>query len=176
METIAVYWEPQIRIYGVTTVTGLSLYMVVFPADRMAHWGAVIASLGQIGVTFHLVNLQPLAIGEMRFSLIFATDGREREVRRLFEEGAAESGHGAWRQTSPVEMVYLHGPHFQDRYGIAEAAIAPVLAAAIPLLASGCSGTSIHLAVPENCAARVVDCLKGTFVIENRPAVGRHNG
>jgi aspartokinase len=176
METIAVYWEPQIRIYGVTTVTGLSLYTVVFPADRMAHWGAMIASLGQAGVTFHLVNLQPLATGEMRFSLIFAADGREREVHRLFEAGTAESGHGAWRQTSPVEMVYLHGPHFQDRYGIAEAAIAPVLAASIPLLASGCSGTSIHLVVPEHCAGKVVDCLGGTFVIENRSSSGTSNG
>ena len=34
METIAVYWEPQIRIYGVTTVVGLSLYTVLFPAEQ----------------------------------------------------------------------------------------------------------------------------------------------
>ena len=176
METIAVYWEPQIRIYGVSTVTGLSLYTVVFPAERMAHWGTVIASLGQAGVTFQLVNLQPLAAGEMQLSLLFTPDGREREIRRQFEAGTAESGHGTWRQTSPVELVYLHGPHFQDRYGIAEAAIAPVPAATIPLLASGCSGTSIHLVVPEHCAGKVVDCLGGTFVIEKRPAAGQNDG
>jgi aspartokinase len=73
-------------------------------------------------------------------------------------------------------MVYLHGPHFQDRYGIAEAALAPVLAASIPLLASGCSGTSIHLVVPADCAARTVDCLGQTFVIDHRPAAGPSNG
>lgn len=176
METIAVYWEPQIRIYGVTTVTGLTLYTVVFPAAAMARWGALVTSLGQAGVAFQLVNLQPLAAGEMQLSLLFAPDGREREVRRLFEAGTAGGGHGSWRQQAPVEMVYLHGPHFQDRFGIAEAAIAPVLAASIPLLASGCSGTSIHLVVPENCAARVVDCLGETFVIEKRPAAGRMDG
>ncbi|MBB5347533.1 hypothetical protein JWG42_15955 [Desulfoprunum benzoelyticum] len=176
METIAVYWEPQIRIYGVSTVTGLSLFTVEFPGQRLAHWGEMIASLGQAGVTFQLVTLQPLSAGTMRLSLLLASDDdRDQRIRRLLESGTG-AGPGSWRQLAPVEMVYLHGPHFQDRYGIAEAAIAPVLAAAIPLLASGCSGTSIHLVVPADCAARTVDCLRHTFVIDSRPPAGPSNG
>jgi len=172
METIAVYWEPQIRIYGVTTVTNLSLYTTVFPAGELASRGELIASMGQAGVTFELVTLQPLAAGEMRLSLVLAADAaRDRLVPRLLEAGPRP-----WRRLAPVEMVYLHGPHFQDRYGIAEAAIAPVLTASIPLLASGCSGTSIHLVVPADCSARVVDCLRRTFVIDGRPEAGPHNG
>lgn len=176
METIAVYWEPQIRIYGVTTVVGLSLYTVLFPAGELASRGELIASLGQAGVTFELVTLQPLPANEMRLALVLAPDDdRDRLVSRLLESGTG-AGPGSWRRQAPVEMVYLHGPHFQDRYGIAEAAIAPVLAASIPLLASGCSGTSIHLVVPADCAARTVDCLGQTFVIDSRPAAGRNNG
>ena len=51
---------------------------------------------------------------------------------------------------APVELIYLHGPHFQDRYGIAEAALSPLQKADIPILAAGCSGTSVYIVVPEN--------------------------
>ena len=66
---------------------------------------------------------------------------------------------------APVALIYLHGPHFQDRYGIAEAALSPLQKADIPVLATGCSGTSVYIVVHENRADEAATCLAETFVI-----------
>jgi aspartokinase len=166
METIAVYWEPKIRVYGVNTHAGLSLYSLVFSAGQLAHWGELIASLEGIGTGFRLVNQQVTATGEILLELLLQQDDRQQQVNRIVSEGCENGRAGIWRLQSPVELVYMHGPHFQDRYGIAEAAIAPLMTAQIPLLAAGCTGTSIYLVVPDGCAEKTVVCLRTTFVLD----------
>ena len=166
METIAVYWEPKIRVYGVSTFAGLSLYTLIFSAGQLAHWGGLIASLAEAGTGFRLVNQQVQATGEIVLQLLLQPDERHREIGRIIAGGCENGRAGIWRLQSPVELVYMHGPHFQDRYGIAEAAIAPVTEAEIPLLAAGCTGTSIYLVVPDGCAEKAVVCLGATFVLD----------
>ncbi len=163
METIAVYWEPKIRVYGLSKQTGLSLYTVIFPVDRLAYWGGQIAFLEQTGQGFELVNLQSLTASTRRLCLLLEED--EQEVGRLLEKGIEGEGATSLQRRAPVELIYLHGPHFQDRYGIAEAALAPLHNADIPILASGCSGTSVYLVVPENRAGMAAACLAETFAI-----------
>ncbi len=165
METIAVYWEPKIRVYGLSAQIGLSLYTVIFPAGRLAYWGGRIALLAGIGIEFQLVNLQALTSSTMRLCLLLAQDGSDREIRRLLERGLEGEDATTLQAVAPVELIYLHGPHFQDRYGIAEAAIAPVQDANIPILAAGCSGTSVYLVVPENRAGMAAACLAETFAV-----------
>ena len=165
METIAVYWEPKIRVYGLSTQTGLSLYTVIFPVGRTAYWGKRIAMLEEIGIEFQLVNLQTQSAGIMQLCLLLARDDSAREGRRLLEKGLENEDATALQEAAPVELIYLHGPHFQDRYGIAEAAIAPLHKADIPILAAGCSGTSVYLVVPENGAGMAAACLAETFAI-----------
>lgn len=166
METIAVYWEPKIRVYGVSTFTGLALHTLVFSAGQLAHWGELIASLEETGTGFRLVNQQVLATGEILLELLLQSDDRERQISRIIGEGCENGRAGTWRLQSPVELVYMHGPHFQDRYGIAEAAITPVMTAGIPILATGCTGTSIYLVVPDGSAEKAVVCLGTTFVLD----------
>lgn len=166
METIAVYWEPKIRVYGVSTHAGLSLYTLVFSAGQLARWGRLVASLEETGRGFRLVNQQLLATGEILLELLLQPEDRQQQVDRIIALGCENGRAGSWRLQSPVEMVYMHGPHFQDRYGIAEAAIAPLMKAEIPILAAGCTGTSIYLVVPDGCAEKAVVCLGTTFVLD----------
>ncbi|KAB2889304.1 MAG: hypothetical protein F9K32_13185 [Desulfobulbaceae bacterium] len=174
METIAVYWEPKIRVYGVSTFAGLSLYTLIFPAGQLAHWGGLIASLAEAGTGFRLVNQQVQATGEIILQLLLQPDERHREIGRIIAGGCENGRAGICRLQSPVDLVYMHGPHFQDRYGIAEAAITPLTKAEIPLLAAGCTGTSIYLVVPEGCAGKAVACLGATFVLDG--GGGRRSG
>lgn len=162
METIAVYWEPKIRVYGVSTCDGLALYTVVSPAAGKGGGSGWIAALESVGVSFQLVAQQVLAGGEMLLQMVLQAEGREKEIGGIIERGCGSAG--SWRLRSPVALVYLHGPHFQDRYGIAEAAVGPLLQADIPLLAAGCTGTSIYLVVPDGHAAQAVAALGTTFV------------
>ncbi len=164
METIAVYWEPKIRIYGLRTHIGLSLYTVIFPVERLAYWGGRSALLEEAVQGFELVNLQTFSARSMRLCLLLAQDGRGR-VHRMLEQASENEDATSWQTVAPVELIYLHGPHFQDRYGIAEAAIAPLHDSDIPILAAGCSGTSVYLVVPENMAGMATSCLSGTFLL-----------
>lgn len=167
METIAVYWEPKIRVYGVSTCDGLALYTVVVPAAGKNRGSGWVAELEAVGVSFQLVSQQVLAGGEMLLQVVLQAQGREEEIGGVIDRGCGSAG--SWRRQSPVVMIYLHGPHFQDRYGIAEAAVGPLMQADIPLLAAGCTGTSIYLVVPDGHAEQAVAALGTTFVIGEGP-------
>jgi aspartokinase len=165
METIAVYWEPKIRVYGLMTETGLSLYTLTFPVERLARWGGLLKSLGQKGTEFLLVNLQQASAGSMQLCLVPMAGVGAAEVAELLAKGLENEIVGHLQVTEPVELIYLHGPHFQDRYGIAEAALRPLYNAGIPILTTGCAGTSVSIVVSENRAREVAACLAETFVL-----------
>lgn len=165
METIAVYWEEKIRVYGLNRQTGLTMHTLVFPADRLAFWSGRLAELERHGCEFQLVNLQTVAAGTLQICLVHLRDRSEAAVLRLLKDGLQGQNATSAQTTSPVELLYLHGPHFQDRYGIAEAAIAPLCKADIPILATACSGASIFIVVPENRSQHAADCLAETFAL-----------
>jgi aspartokinase len=163
METIAVYWEPKIRVYGLTTQLGLSLYTLVFPTSRLAYWAGVVESLEAKGRAFELVNLQGVSASTMQLSLLPIAGASD--FRSLLEAGLENEEATSFSVADPVELIYLHGPHFQDRFGIAEAALAPLHRAGIPILAVGCAGTSVYLVIPENTANTAKTHLAETFVL-----------
>ncbi len=164
METIAVYWEPKIRVYGLTTRSGLSLYTLIFPIARLAYWGGVVGSLEIKGSEFELINLQTASATTMQLCLLPAQDEQAADVRMILETGAEHEEATCFKVVTPVELIYLHGPHFQDRYGIADAALRPLHTARIPILSAGCAGTSVYLVVSENRAEEAAACLSETFV------------
>lgn len=163
METIAVYWEPKIRIYGLEKQTRLSLFTIVFSRDKIAHWGRQIADLERTGQFFEMISLQPHASSSMQLCLLLTEN--DQNIQRMLEKGIADDATTSLQIVAPVELIYLHGPHFQDRYGITEAAIAPLSRANIAILVAGCSGTSVFLVVHENMAEVAAACLAETFVI-----------
>jgi aspartokinase len=165
METIAVYWEPKIRVYGLTTETGLTLYTLIFPVARLSYWGAVVGSLGEKGSEFLLVNLQQASPATMLLCLVPAAGAGAADIGRLLDKGLDNDEITSLRVVTPVELIYLHGPHFQDRYGIAEAALRPLYQADIPILSAGCAGTSVYLVVAKNRAHEAAACLAETFVL-----------
>jgi aspartokinase len=52
--------------------------------------------------------------------------------------------------SSPVELISFQGPHFADRYGIADSAIKALDNQGIPILIAACSGAAVYLVLPEN--------------------------
>jgi aspartokinase len=165
METIAVYWEPKIRVYGLTTRSGLCLYTLVFPIDRLAYWGDVLTSLEEKGREFELVNLQTASPTTMQLCLVPAQGEQTTDFCMTLETGMAKETATSCQVTASVEVIYLHGPHFQDRYGIAEAALTPLCRAEIPVLSAGCAGTSVYIVVSQSRAKAAVACLSETFVL-----------
>jgi aspartokinase len=80
------------------------------------------------------------------------------------QEETALSGEGTVR-VLPVEVVYFYGPHFGDRYGIAEAALKVLTESGIRATASACSGSCVYLVLPEGQSEEAVRALSRTFEI-----------
>jgi aspartokinase len=165
METIAVYWEPKIRIYGLTTEGGVSLYSLLFPAARLPFWSGVIRNLEDKGREFLLVNLQASPPASMQLSLILRPGIETYPIRDVLLQKVEEEKDTSFEVIAGIELLYLHGPHFQDRYGIIEAVLTPLQKAGIPLLCAGCAGTSVYCAVSEHSGKDAAKCLAETFVL-----------
>lgn len=162
METIAVYWEAPIRIYGLTEKRSLTLLRLEFPATRLEYWAEVVSEIEAHG-DFELLFLQSTDAVCRLFLLPSGKDTADLESelrRRLAVEGGA-----AMSRVAPVAVLYLFGPHFQDRFGIAEAALSPLRQENISVHAMGCAGTSIYLVVDDTSVEKARAALSKTFVL-----------
>lgn len=157
METIAIYWEPIIKTYGIEERTGLSLVMIPLGTegsdpDALSYLEAA-EKYDNVVISF----APPSSDGGVRLHLIFdgvpppRTDGLEYPPGMQVE--------------APVELVYFHGPHYGDRYGIADAAIGALADAKVPLRAMACSGASVYIVVPEGFARLAGKALSHAFVV-----------
>ena len=158
METIAVYWEKRIKTYGFNLMDGLVLMNLEIEAGRLEDWGHRIADWGGLGVKVRLVLAQASDDGGANVSLVLDRGDDER----LEKEFSDDEGFEVVRA---VEMIQFQGPHFGDRYGIAEAAFDCLAAAGLPVLAAGCAGASIHIILPEGRGAEAVARLSETFEV-----------
>jgi len=164
METIAVYWESKIRIYGITIKPGLALLNLDYPLGCGAFWSDQLNGLQSIAGRFYMVTAQQTGMETLQLSLL--VDQSVADDSRLFLERAVEmEGQSSLIVQQKVELIYLHGPHFQDRYGIADAAFTLLQKYGFSLLASGCTGTSVHIVVPAPTAQDVAQCLGETFIV-----------
>ena len=170
METIAVYWESKIRIYGITIQPELTLLKLSYPLARGAFWSDQLNGLQNLGDRFYMVTAQLTGVDTLQLSLL--VNKNVSDASRLFlEKAVGVEEQSSLTANENVELIYLHGPHFQDRYGIADAAFTLLQKNGFSLLASGCTGTSVHLVVPAPMAQEAAQCLGETFVVPPSDAV-----
>lgn len=72
-----------------------------------------------------------------------------------------------WVNLSPVELLYFHGPHFQDRFGVADAMFGELQKHQVKILAAGCTGTSIYLVLKDKMAKPTAKILTNIFQVPN---------
>lgn len=163
METIAVYWEERIKVYSITVKKGLCLATLDFPYHAFENISSCVRNLEQ------QIN---------RFELVTYQGGEEQgEFFLLLEESHIESleSHLQTEQilhpptqlrfSAPVDLLYLHGPHFQDRYGILDTAVRAFTTNNITIICSGCAGTSMYLILPAGIGDVGHKILTDTFII-----------
>ena len=133
MEISAVYWESKIKTYGFQSVYNLSLLELTLCLEENVGFGTDISELDNFGIDFDLVLVQYLSDRMFRFCLIFSSKWEGRVLEHIYEQIRVDNEESV-RVTSPVELIYFHGPHFGDRYGIADSALKAVLDGEIPVL------------------------------------------
>ena len=164
METIAVYWEENIRTYGIQVEKNLILARTDILPGQLAELGQQITELGQGETHFRLILAHPYEPEVLSITMVFRDIFRER----LLEFGARQAVKNLSRSfiiDFPVEMLYFHGPHFGDRYGIADMAGHALRKNDIRYIAMGCSAASVHLIFPENLADKARKALASVFQI-----------
>ncbi len=163
METAATYWEPVIKIYGSHIKTDLVMTTLRFPLERLAFLGEQLQEIENGLGRFEMAVMQWVDDHTLQFILLYESD-RDRSYRRLLSD-IAENFSITLEISEPVELLYFHGPHFQDRFGVASSALTTLKKHHLKILAAGCSGTSIYLVTDEQKAQSVAEVLKKVFTV-----------
>lgn len=164
METIAVYWEPIIRVYGFDVIPDTSLLQIDLPAEEADYWGQRIESLQKTDTSFIMAVLQMVDMGTVRINLLLKKDFALPALT-LLKEAANDSLKASVRTDHSVDVLFFHGPHFQDRYGIADAAFKVLDKYNISLLVAGCTGTSVYLVTKAGDGLKAKRLLAEAFVV-----------
>lgn len=173
METVAVYCEPKLRTYGFKKVTDLSLLSWATGSSQTAACGLMFQKLGETGLRFRLVAAQ--GSGNRGITIHLLLDrGMEAAVQGRLQGiwGRAPESEQDIRCLSPVEMLFFHGPHYGDRYGIADLVLCVLARESVPIVLSACSASSIYLVFPDKEAQHVVAVL--SEAIEIPKEIGTH--
>ncbi len=167
METIAVYWEDRIKTYGFSEVTGLALVQWSASPEALSGLGSGIRDMGESDMGMLLVLGQGLASRPTEFGLLVKQRCEDQTIRRLrniLGEGASENVSSR----SPAGLIHFYGPHFGDRYGIADAALRALTDCGVPILAISCSASSIYLALSEAWMGKAREALSKAFLRPER--------
>jgi aspartokinase len=156
---IASYQEKVVRIYDIVQQSGLDLWSLVVDQIGLAKLGAALMALGQweIRMPFVIALLSP----ENRLVFNFCFPGeQDSQIRETF---SSHLGDTELARHSQVAALYIHGPHFGDRYGIANTLVRALERGGVSLLAIGCTVSSISVIIREEDLTAAVQALEATF-------------
>ena len=163
METVAMYWEPQIKTYGFQVVTNLALYKYSIPADLPAEWRRAIQRVEDGPDRFLLLFAQLSASSKLDLRLLCEPEQGVSLARRIAAEIPEEDDRP--QVTVPVELIFFQGPHFGDRFGIADFTYKALQEKSDVLLAAVFTCASIYLILPEGAADDTRTRLAAAFRI-----------
>ncbi len=164
METVAVYWEPKIKTYGFKDILDLSLLALEFQSGQLPEWGLRLYEMGDSEFRFKLALTQLKGENILQLFLLFERKWEKRlidHINKVIRKDAGET----FGLTSPVEMVCFFGPHFGERYGIANSVFRALALKDAPVLAASFSGSIVYLVLPEGMAKKVKVLLAETFEV-----------
>ena len=164
VETIAVYKEERVKVYGITEKADLALAILRFPTATAELWGRRIIDLEQSLQRFELVTCH--AGHNLTTELHLLINRKNTKLLRSTLNAAIKGEENtAFTLQQPVDILFLFGPHFQDRFGIVDIAFSALHKNGIDLLVSGCAGTSMYFVTSKNQGRKGLKILTETFLI-----------
>lgn len=164
METIAVYWEPKPKTYGFREVSLLSLLSISIKPEKMAQWGLWFLELADLDMDFHLILGKHSDQKKLRLYVLLEKLWADN-ILSYVNNRATSKQEKDFTLTSPVELISFHGPHFGDRYGIADSAFKALDEQRIPILIAACAGASIYIVLPEKQLHKARVSLTEAFTV-----------
>ncbi|BHH83853.1 hypothetical protein [Desulforhopalus sp. 52FAK] len=164
MESIAIYWEKQVKVYGIILKHDLTLMGIEFSQTKTFPWHNLLTHTETSPIAFELLASVPCKSNGSILSVIL-----DQEQLCSFQTSLEEKRE--LQQTSftlsykNVEMIYLHGPHFQERFGILARTLEPLYKKGIEPVVTGCAGNSMYIVVDEGLGIQSTEILQNTFQI-----------
>jgi len=148
VETIAVYWEPKPKTYGFKEVFDLSLLNIEIRPGEMPQWGLWLMELADLDIGFHLILAKYSTHQRLRLYILLEKLWGDRVLSYLGKKIDVDSGKD-FHLTYPVELISFQGPHFGDRYGIADTAFKALDGQKVPVLITVFAGAAVYIVLPE---------------------------
>jgi hypothetical protein len=161
-KVVATYQEKIPKVYWIIPQSDLDLWgMSIATADILAGFAQALAEMGKVGLSLPFLVALP-GLGGKEFILSFSTARRQPggpdqggDIRRILKQHLPDLRP---MRLTPVAGIFLHGPHFGDRFGIAHSLVSALETAHISLLALSCTISSISLIIRQHelAAAQVI--------------------
>jgi aspartokinase len=149
-KVVATYQEKRIKVYWITPQADLDLWAVSIPsADILEEIADLLTKFGDFGLTIpFLVAIPRLRTGELLFAFSTGRSSASEDQGGLIRELLHKRLPGLRpMRLTPVAGIFLHGPHFGDRYGIAHALVEGLEKAHVSILALSCTISSISVII-----------------------------
>lgn len=164
METIAIYWEKQVKVYGIILKNNLTLVAIHQVAGDSSPWHTLHSHFEDTQLKFELIISSPVPNAEGLITLVLNPEQLLTFQATLLKIQKRE--HAAFSLSyKKVDLIYLHGPHFQERFGILSKAIEPLSSQHMEIILSGCAGNSMYIVVSGGQGKKSNKILHNTFHI-----------
>ena len=163
-ETRATYVEQRIKTYGIKLDAGLEMVEISFnPKDQkyLGFCGNGLQQLAKSGKKFYFTA--SMTKSHDMAHLYCLTEPLAFQEKQYFPSRDKVTKGLTVCPSVSVDLISFHGPHFGDRFGIFNTAMACLNAAAIPVLLAGCTGASIFMALPDSLGQKALPALAEGF-------------
>jgi aspartokinase len=162
-QVVAVYQESVIKIYYLEELPDQDIWSLSVPSVMaLERFGEALLALKNIECPIPFF-LAVWLLGKKELLFSFSTSSHHAdEVRRLLKFSLPGINLRRQRQ---VAAIFLHGPHFGDRYGIASTLLEALDQAKVSLLAISCSVSTISAMVKKKDLESAMEILTRTFEI-----------
>ncbi len=148
-ESSASYFEKKIKTYGISTRTDLDLYCLNTEFDYMEKYTRKLQSSINKNVQFYYASAH--ISSNNKWCLFFLMHKKNRYLKNDLLTGVLSKNLAI---IPSVELIFFQGPHFGDRYGIANQAVSILNNAGIPILLSGFTGSCIYMVLSQGGAQK----------------------
>lgn len=167
-QVVATYQEKVIKVYWIMPQPDLDLWGArISSSEILEEFANALIDFGELGLKIPFLVASP-DMGGKDFLVSFCTAPGDQgaQVRRILQRHLPDLRP---MRLSPVAGVFLHGPHFGDRYGVADTFLRALGRARVSLLALSCTVSSISGVLRQQELARAMQVLGETFEMPRAP-------
>lgn len=161
-ETVATYVESKVKTYGIRSRSDLVVCRLDMDIADLAAWGERIGNMAARDLRFCFVSAACLPDDRIRMYLVIDSDQKSDMTARI--TNVFTGGYIEMVEILPrAAWIGFQGPHFGDRYGIANQAFSALRGHSVPIWLGGCVGAAVSIILPEEKLASAIAALSDNF-------------